>query len=148
MSYGYLSLALLLFAMAGLLIASAAYDGGALPWVTAVLALVLGALSAAAGIVEPRRRRAGSGPPPEWDQAAAPRLGEMLVGYGLISKDQLAQALARQKDTKDRLGQVLVEMELVTHAQVAEVLEVQFSRRGARFVWGTEPEQADQQQSG
>ncbi len=136
MSWGYLSLALLLFAMAGLLMASAAYDGGALAWATAILALLLGALSAAAAVAEPRRPRVEPGVPTKWDPSAAPRLGEMLVSYGLVSDADLEKALEQQASSGKRLGQVLVEMELVTHAQVAQVLEEQLSRREGRLLWG------------
>jgi hypothetical protein len=136
MSWGYLSLALLLFAMAGLLIASAVYDGAGLAWATAVLALLLGALSAAAAVAEPRRRRVEPESSTKWDPSAAPRLGEMLASYGLISEADLEQALERQAGSGKRLGQVLVEMELVTHAQVAQVLEEQLSRREGRLLWG------------
>jgi hypothetical protein len=136
MSWGYLSLALLLFAMAGLLMASAVYDGEGLAWATAVLALLLGALSTAAAVAEPRRRRVEPESSAKWDPSAAPRLGEMLVSYGLISEADLERALERQAGSEKRLGQVLVEMEFVTHAQVAQVLEEQLSRREGRLLWG------------
>ena len=38
---------------------------------------------------------------------AQPRLGDLLVSSGVISQDQLGQALARQKETKKRLGEEL-----------------------------------------
>jgi hypothetical protein len=61
----------------------------------------------------------------------------MLVNYGLLSDTDLARALKQHKKTKKRLGQTLVEMELVSYAQVAEVLEEQLSRREARLLWGS-----------
>ena len=55
-------------------------------------------------------------------------LGELLVyRYQLISKDQRAQALGRQKD-KDRgrrLGEILLDMGLVTDTQLREALDYQ-----------------------
>jgi len=60
----------------------------------------------------------------------------MLLSYGLISEGELDRALRRQERTEKRLGRVLVEMKLVTHAQVAEVLEEQLSRREGRLLWG------------
>lgn len=41
-------------------------------------------------------------------------LGEMLVGRGIISLDQLNDALAEQAITKKRLGQILVARKLIT----------------------------------
>lgn len=136
MAWGYLSLGLMLFALAGLLSASAVYDGGALVWATAILALVLGALSTAAAFLRPHRRRVEPESTAKWNPAAAPRLGDMMVKYGLISEGDLERALERQKASGKRLGQVVVEMELATHAQVAQVLEEQISRREGRLLWG------------
>ncbi|MFB3882312.1 MAG: hypothetical protein ACE149_13680 [Armatimonadota bacterium] len=86
----------------------------------------------------PRRRTLDLEPPPapRWDPSAAPKLGEMLLRYGLISEENLEKALERQKQSGKRLGQVVVEMELMTHAQVAQVLEEQLSRRENRLLWG------------
>ena len=86
----------------------------------------------------PRRRRLDLEPLPagRWDAAAAPKLGEMMKRYGLISEADLEKALERQKQSGKRLGQVLVEMELMTDAQVAQVLEEQLSRRENRLLWG------------
>jgi type IV pilus assembly protein PilB len=57
---------------------------------------------------------------------AAPRLplGEMLVTRGLITPEQLKQALEHQshKGHKKLLGEVLVELKFVTEQQVLEVL--------------------------
>lgn len=57
---------------------------------------------------------------------AAPRLplGEMLVGRGLLTRDQLKQALEHQaqKGHKKLLGEVLVELNFLTEQQVLEVL--------------------------
>ncbi len=138
MYWGYLSLGLLLFVLAGLLMASAVYDRSILVWLTAVLALLLGVLSTAAAILGARRVRIRSETAAVWDPAAAPRLGEMLVGRGLISKADLDGALEQQKGTTRRLGQVLVDMGYVTYAQVAEALEEQLSRRAWQA--GDEPQ--------
>jgi len=136
MAWGYRNLGLLLFAIAGLLIASAVYDGGALLWATAVLALLLGALSTAAAASKPRRPRLALGSSTARNQAAAPRLGEMLLNYGLVAQTDLEKALECQKESGKRLGQVLVDMKVVTHAQLAEILEEQLSRREGRLLWG------------
>ena len=45
------------------------------------------------------------------------RLGEVLVEYGYITEAQVEQALAYQKQHKDkRLGEALIEMGLITEA--------------------------------
>lgn len=53
------------------------------------------------------------------------RFGEVLVDSGLISEEQLMQALKIQKDTKKRLGEVLVDENIVTEAEVMEALQTQ-----------------------
>src|SRR5919108_361773 len=45
--------------------------------------------------------------------AGGDRLGEILLREGLVTREQLAQALAEQKNTKHRLGYVLVKLGLV-----------------------------------
>jgi hypothetical protein len=49
------------------------------------------------------------------------KLGEALIAGGFINKEQLQQAIARQKQTGQRLGPVLVEMRVVTERDLAEV---------------------------
>jgi hypothetical protein len=143
MYWGYLSLGLLLFVLAGLLIASAVYEGGTLVWTTGMLALLLGALSTGAALLASRSpRAAGAGPEPAAvsDPSAVPRLGEMLVKSGLISRADLDRALSRQKGSTKRLGQLLVEMGVMTHAQVAAILEEQLSRRAFQARGGSQTE--------
>ena len=56
------------------------------------------------------------------------RIGEALVEEGVITAEQLTEALARQKDSGNALGEVLVEQGVVSHegAQVlASLLEAQ-----------------------
>jgi len=136
MSRPYLSLGAVLLGVSGILLASAVYDGGPLQWVTALLAASLGVLSMLAGATAPRLPRVEPGTHTQWNPDAAPRLGDMLLGYGLLTQADLDRALACQEGTKKRLGQVLVELDLVTHAQLAQVLEEQLSRREGRLVWG------------
>jgi len=59
----------------------------------------------------------------------------MLVSLRLVSRHDLERALARQRGTQKRLGQILVEMRVITHAQLAEVLEGQLDRRLGWFPW-------------
>jgi type IV pilus assembly protein PilB len=50
------------------------------------------------------------------------RLGELLVAEGLISPDQLQDALREHRRTKERLGQVLARRGLVTEERLVELL--------------------------
>ena len=50
-------------------------------------------------------------------------LGDILIENGLISEEQLAQALAEQKMSKDKLGRILVRRGYISDDQLLEVLE-------------------------
>jgi len=52
----------------------------------------------------------------------ADRLGEILLREGLVSREQLAQALTEQKASKHRLGYVLVKLGLVPELEVTKLL--------------------------
>lgn len=54
------------------------------------------------------------------------RIGDLLLGMGLVTEDQVAQALEQQKVSKKRLGQILIDMGFLTEHQMIEALEVQF----------------------
>ena len=54
------------------------------------------------------------------------RLGENLLRDGLLSREQLAQALAEQKASKQRLGFVLVKLGLVPEIEITKVLARQY----------------------
>lgn len=53
------------------------------------------------------------------------RLGDLLVGSGVISQDQLQSALAEQKNTHQRLGDQLISMGYLTERQLIEALQLQ-----------------------
>lgn len=53
------------------------------------------------------------------------RLGDLLVGRGAITREQLEQALRRQKEDGRRLGTILVEDGAITEKQVIEALQAQ-----------------------
>src|SRR5712692_9842292 len=55
-------------------------------------------------------------------------LGQMLVNDGILTKDQLAQALVRQRTSRDRLGQVLIEMKLLDEEVLLKYLGAQFRK--------------------
>jgi type IV pilus assembly protein PilB len=54
------------------------------------------------------------------------RLGETLLRDGLLSREQLTQALLEQKASKQRLGYVLVKLGLVPELEITKVLARQF----------------------
>ncbi len=53
------------------------------------------------------------------------RLGDMLIQQGVISQQQLQQALAKQKEEHKRLGEVLVGDGFITESQLIETLRIQ-----------------------
>jgi type IV pilus assembly protein PilB len=58
--------------------------------------------------------------------AGTDRLGDILIRESLITREQLAQALAEQKATGYRLGYVLVKLGLVQEIEVTKVLARQY----------------------
>ncbi|NLI79657.1 MAG: type IV-A pilus assembly ATPase PilB [Candidatus Riflebacteria bacterium] len=59
------------------------------------------------------------------DSGRKVRLGDALLQDGLITEEQLRQALELQKKHGKRLGTILVEMHLVTENEIAQVLSRQ-----------------------
>lgn len=53
------------------------------------------------------------------------RLGDLLIAAGMITSDQLEEALREQKRTGERLGRVLVRLGFITEESILEVLEFQ-----------------------
>jgi len=53
-------------------------------------------------------------------------VGELLISGGVITKSQLEQALARQRETKKLLGETLIEMGFAGEEDVAGVVAVQY----------------------
>lgn len=53
------------------------------------------------------------------------KLGDLLVNTGMLSQEQLDQALAFQRETKGRLGEILIAKGYLSEQQVIEVLEFQ-----------------------
>jgi type IV pilus assembly protein PilB len=58
--------------------------------------------------------------------AGGDRLGEILLREGLVTREQLGQALIEQKNTKHRLGYVLVKLGLVQELEITKVLARQY----------------------
>lgn len=53
------------------------------------------------------------------------KLGDLLVDFGIISNEQLTDALKRQKLSGKRLGDMLIEDGIVTEENILDALEVQ-----------------------
>lgn len=53
-------------------------------------------------------------------------VGELLIDGGVITKSQLEQALARQKETKKLLGETLIELGFAGEEDVAGVVAAQY----------------------
>ncbi len=56
------------------------------------------------------------------------RLGQMLVQDGILTDEQVATALDRQRRTKERLGQVLIDMHLIDEEVLLKYLGAQFRK--------------------
>ncbi|MFP4473569.1 MAG: GspE/PulE family protein [Candidatus Omnitrophota bacterium] len=55
------------------------------------------------------------------------KLGEILIAEGLLTEDQLNQAIARQKKERGRLGEILVKMGILTEEDIAAALGKQLN---------------------
>ena len=55
-------------------------------------------------------------------------LGQMLVQDGILTDEQVATALERQRKSKERLGQVLIEMRLIDEEVLLKYLGAQFRK--------------------
>ncbi|GAW94128.1 type II secretion system ATPase GspE [Calderihabitans maritimus] len=53
------------------------------------------------------------------------KLGDLLVEMGMITQEQLEEALKIQKETKERLGKVLTRLNYISEKDILEVLEFQ-----------------------
>ncbi len=54
------------------------------------------------------------------------RLGDILKEMGLVTEEQVTQALSRQKETRKRLGQILLEDGIVTQLDLSKALASKF----------------------
>ncbi len=53
------------------------------------------------------------------------RIGDILVETGVVTPQQLAEALAQQRRTRERLGRILVDQGAATEKQIAQALAAQ-----------------------
>ena len=58
--------------------------------------------------------------------AAKRRLGDIFVERGIISEEQLREALEQQRETGGKLGEVLVELGFITRVGLAGVISEQW----------------------
>ena len=58
-------------------------------------------------------------------QMKQPRLGDVLIQAGAITKEQLAQALQLQKTTGKRLGEIFISEGIISDTRLAEALSTQ-----------------------
>ena len=83
-------------------------------------------MTPAPGSTTPASGRAGPSPADRAPQPApesdGPRIGDLLVAEGAITREELKAALTRQRGGKKRLGEVLVEMEVLSPQQLLAVL--------------------------
>lgn len=63
--------------------------------------------------------------------ATIQRLGDLLVGAGTITEEELQKGLELQKNTKDRLGKVLIDNGIISEQEMIEALQMQL---GIEFV--------------
>jgi hypothetical protein len=56
------------------------------------------------------------------------RLGELLIAEGIVSQDQVAEALKMQERTGDMLGEALVKAGYTTETEIAKILCTQFAK--------------------
>ena len=54
------------------------------------------------------------------------RLGDLLVAEGLVTEEQLRQALAEQKGKTDKLGSILVRLNFISEEQLIGFLSRQY----------------------
>lgn len=54
------------------------------------------------------------------------KLGEILVGWGVLTEDQVSEALQYGMENRKRIGEALVEMELCSEDDVVKALATQF----------------------
>ncbi len=64
------------------------------------------------------------------ESAATRRLGDIFVERGLITEDQLQEALEVQQDTGAKLGEILVERGFITRIALASVISEQWGSLG------------------
>ena len=55
------------------------------------------------------------------------KLGEILQGWGLVTDEQIANAMKMAEGSRKRIGEVLIELDYVSESDVAKALANQFN---------------------
>jgi len=58
-------------------------------------------------------------------QRSRPLLGELLIQHGLITREQLEEALLRQRSTFKYIGEILIDMGALNRRDLMRMLELQ-----------------------
>ncbi len=74
----------------------------------------------------PAPRSAGKATPTPESRGRLMPLGDLLVAGGLITRQQLAQALKEQRTSSEKLGSILVRLKFITEDQLAGFLSQQY----------------------
>ncbi len=85
-----------------------------------------GHVAATAPLVPYAQDRDATAPPETLAPATRTRIGQILLAQGVVTSEQLAQAIAAQGESGRRLGEVLVDLHIVTQRQVAAALAHQY----------------------
>ncbi|UCH35108.1 MAG: hypothetical protein JSV65_01780 [Armatimonadota bacterium] len=69
-----------------------------------------------------------------------PLLGELMVEHGLVTPEQVEEALRRQRGSFKYIGEILIEMGAITRRDLQRMLELQHTLgRQAEESQGSEP---------
>lgn len=124
----------------GAVLAAALREGGYVTWCLGTLVwalallLVLSALESANRPAGRLRMSATGGPRARLDRPSG-LLGQALLRRGLVSRSDLASALAQQRGTSRHLGEILVEMRVLTRSQLLEAMEEHWTGVTDGSVW-------------
>ena len=61
-----------------------------------------------------------------FNRAPKPRIGEILIDMGLVTEEQVQQALGVQETTKDTLGSIMVDMGCLSDSDVTRTLVMEY----------------------
>ncbi|QOV92048.1 GspE/PulE family protein [Humisphaera borealis] len=86
--------------------------------------------------VTPASAAAGGGAPSPGTPGRRVRLGEALVLEGVLTQEQLARALAQQKNSGRLLGEMLVEQNVISGAHLVQVLARTLGVKGVQLRHG------------
>ena len=84
------------------------------------------AMGTAPEVPVPAFNTAAATPSVDAPRASKLRLGDILKDMGLVTEEQIADALAKQAATRQRLGQILVDDGIVTELDLARALGAKF----------------------